>query len=188
MSDFLRPHGLQHARPPCPSPTPRVYSDSCPLSWWCHPTILSSVVPFSSLLQSFPASESFQMSQFFASGGRSIGVSALASVLAKKSQGWSLSEWTGWMILNEILPHYHILGASLWLWIGVSFFGGIQHSPVNGCSAVSCHFGVLTGEDENMSFYSATFCVIRWQIFLTQVYETRVFCIAGRFFTNWDIM
>ena len=75
MSDYLRPHGLQHARPPCPSPTPRVYSNSCPLSWWCHPNISSSVVPFSSCLQSFPPSGSFQVSQFFASGGQSIGVS-----------------------------------------------------------------------------------------------------------------
>ena len=75
-SNFLRPHGLQHARPPCPSPTPRIYSDSSPLTQWCHPTISSSVVPFSSHLQSFPASGSFQMSQFFASGAQSTGVSA----------------------------------------------------------------------------------------------------------------
>ena len=76
----LRPHGLQHARPPCPSPTPGVHPNSCPLSWWCRPTISSSVIPFSSCPQSLPASESFPMSQFFASGGQSIGVSALASV------------------------------------------------------------------------------------------------------------
>ena len=81
MSNSSRPHGLQHARPPCPLPTPRVYSNSCPLSWWCHPTISSSVVPFSSHLQSFPASGSFPMSQLFVSGGQSIGVSASASVL-----------------------------------------------------------------------------------------------------------
>ena len=81
VSDSLWPHGLQHARVPCPSPTLRVYSNSCSLSQWCHPTISSSVVPFSSCLQSFPASGSFQMSQFFASGGQSIGVSASASVL-----------------------------------------------------------------------------------------------------------
>ena len=76
VSDSLRPHGLQHTRPPCPSPTPEVYSDSCPLGHWCHPTILSSVVPLSSCLQSFPASGSFQVSQLFTSGGQSIGVSA----------------------------------------------------------------------------------------------------------------
>ena len=80
VSDSLQPHGVQHAKPPCPSPTPRAYSYSCPLSQWCHPTISSSVVPFSSRLQSFPTSGSFQMSQFFASGGQSIGVSASASV------------------------------------------------------------------------------------------------------------
>ena len=85
MSDSLQPHGLQHSRPPCPSPTPRVYSNSCPLSRWCHPTISSSVVPFSSCLQSFPASGSFQMSQFFASGGQSIGISASAPVLPMNS-------------------------------------------------------------------------------------------------------
>ena len=85
MSDSLWPHGLQHARPPCPSPIPGVYSNSCPLSWWCHPTISSSVVPFSSCLQSFPASGSFQMSQLFASDGQSIGVSASASVLPMNS-------------------------------------------------------------------------------------------------------
>ena len=81
VSNSLRPHGLQHARPPCPSPTPRVHSNSCPLSQWCHPVILSSVVPFSSCLQSFPALRSFQMSQLFASGEQSIGVSASTSVL-----------------------------------------------------------------------------------------------------------
>ena len=88
VSDRLRPHGPQHARPPCPSPTPRVYSNSCPLSRWCHSTISSSVVPFSSRLQSFPASGSFQMSQFFASGGQSIGVSASTSVLPMNIQDW----------------------------------------------------------------------------------------------------
>ena len=81
MSDSLRPHGLQHVRPPCPSPTPRVYSSSCPSSWWCHPTISSSVVSFSSFPQSFPASGSFPMSQLFAWGGQNIGVSASVSVL-----------------------------------------------------------------------------------------------------------
>ena len=81
VSDSLRPHGLQHARPPCPSPTPGVHPNSSPLSWWCHPTISSSVVPFSSCPPSSPASGSFQMSQFFASGGQSIRVSASTSVL-----------------------------------------------------------------------------------------------------------
>ena len=101
VTDSLRPHGLQHARPPCPSPTPRVYSNSFPFSQWCHPAISSSVVPFSSCPQSLPASGSFPMSQLFAGGGQSIGVSALASFLPKKSQGWSPSEWTGWIFLQS---------------------------------------------------------------------------------------
>ena len=91
---------LLHARPPCPSPTPGVYSNSCPLSWWCHPTISFSVVPFSSRLQSFPASGSFQMSQFFTSRGQSIGVSASASVLPRNTQDWSPFGWTGWISLQ----------------------------------------------------------------------------------------
>ena len=97
LSESLQPHGLQHARLPCPSQTPRVYSNSCPLSWWCHPTISSSVIPFSSRLQYFPASGSFQMSQFFASGGQSIGVSASISVLPMDIQDWLPLEWTGWI-------------------------------------------------------------------------------------------
>ena len=97
VSGSLQPHELQHARPPCPSPTPRVYPNSCPSSWWCHPAISSSVVPFSACPQSLPASESFPMNQLFAWGGQSTGVSALASVLPKKSQGLSPSEWTGWI-------------------------------------------------------------------------------------------
>ena len=101
ITNSLRPHGLQHARLPCPSPTPGVYSNSCPLSWWCHPTISSSVVPFSSCLQSFPASGSFQMSQLFASGGQSIGVSASASVLPMNIQNWSPLEWTSWISLQS---------------------------------------------------------------------------------------
>ena len=101
VCDSLWPHGLQHARPPCPSPTPRVYSNSCPLSPWCHPTISSSVIPFSSRLQSFPASGSFPMSQFFPSGGQRIGVSASASVLPMNSQDWSPLGWTGWTSLQS---------------------------------------------------------------------------------------
>ena len=100
-SDSLRPHGLQHATPPCPSPTPGVYSNSCPLSRWCHPAISSSVVPFSSHLQSFPASGSFQMSKFLVSGGQSIRVSALASVLPMNIQGWFPLGWTGWISLQS---------------------------------------------------------------------------------------
>ena len=101
MTDSLRPHGLQHARLPCPSPSPRACSNSCPLSQWYHPTILSSIVPFSSCLQSFPASGSFPRSQFFASGGQSIGVSASASVLPMNIQDWSSLGWTGWISLRS---------------------------------------------------------------------------------------
>ena len=101
VSKSLRPHESQHARPPCPSPTPGVHSDSHPSSQWCHPAISSSVIPFSSCPQSLPASESFPMSQLFAWGGQSTGVSALASVRPKKSQGWSPSEWTGWISLQS---------------------------------------------------------------------------------------
>ena len=99
VSDSLRPHELQHARPPCPSPTLRACSNSCPLSRWCHPTISSSVVPFSSCPQSFPASRSFQMSQFFTSGGQSIGVSASTSVLPMNIQDWFPLGWNYWISL-----------------------------------------------------------------------------------------
>ena len=101
MSDSLWHHESQHTRLPCPSPTLRVYSNSCPSSWWCHPAISSSVVPFSSCPQSLPASGSFPMSQLFAWGGQSIGVSALASVLPMNTQDWSPLGWTGWIFLQS---------------------------------------------------------------------------------------
>ena len=101
MSNSLPLHGLQHSRPPCPSPTPGVYSNSCPLSRWCHPTISSSVVLFSSHLQSFRASRSFPMSQFFTSGGQSIGVSASTSILPMNIQDWFPLGWTGWISLQS---------------------------------------------------------------------------------------
>ena len=101
VSDSLQPHELQQARPPCPSPTPGVHSDSRPSSWWCHSAISSSVVPFSSCPQSLPTSESFPMSQLFTWGGQSIGVSALASFLPKNTQDWSPLEWTGWISLQS---------------------------------------------------------------------------------------
>jgi len=101
LADSSRPHELQHARPPCPSPTPGVHSDSRPLSQWCHPAISSSVIPFSSCPQPLRASESFPMSQLFTWGGQSTGISALASFLPKKSQGWSPSEQTGWISLQS---------------------------------------------------------------------------------------
>ena len=109
MSDSLWPPELQHIRPPCPSPTPGVHSDSRPLSRWCHPAISSSVIPFSSGPQSLPASESFPMSQLFAWGGQSIGVSALASFLPKNTQGWSPLDWLDLLAvqgtLKSLLQH-----------------------------------------------------------------------------------
>ena len=101
MSNSLQPHEPQHARPPYPSTTPRVYPNSCPLSQWCHPTISSSIVPFSSHLQSFPASRCFQMSQLFTSGGQSIGVSASTSVIAMIIQDCFPLGWTGWISLQS---------------------------------------------------------------------------------------
>ena len=110
VSNSLLSHGLQHVRLPCPSPTTELCSNSCPSSQWCHPTIWSSVVPFSSCLQSFPASGSFQMSQFFASGGQSIGVSASASGLPMNIQDWFPLGWTGWISfqskgLSRVFPN-----------------------------------------------------------------------------------
>ena len=101
LSDCLQPHRLEHIRPPCPSPTPRVYSDSCTLGWWYHPTISSSVIPFSSCRQSFPASGSFQMSQLSTPGGQSIVVSASTSVLPMNIQDWFSLEWIGWIALQS---------------------------------------------------------------------------------------
>ena len=101
VSDSLRPHESQHTRPPCPSPTSGVHPNSCPLSRWCHPAISSSVVPFSSCPQSFPASRSFQMSQLVTWGGQSTGVLASASVLPMNTQDWSPLEWTGWISLQS---------------------------------------------------------------------------------------
>ena len=122
VSHSLQPHGLQHTKPHCPSPTPGVYSNSCPLSRWCYPTISSSVVPFS-CPQSFPASGSFHMSQLFASGGQNIGVSASTSVLPMSTQDWFPLEWTGWISLqfkglsrvfsNTMVQKHQFFGAQL---------------------------------------------------------------------------
>ena len=123
VSDSLRLHGLQHARPPCPSPIPRVYPNSCQLSQWCHPTISSSVIPFSFCPQSFSASGSFEMSQLFTSGGPNIGVSASTSVLPVNTQDWSPLGWTGWISLqskglsrafsNTTVQNHQFFGAQL---------------------------------------------------------------------------
>ena len=125
MSDSLRPRESQHARPPCPPPTPGVHSESHPSSQWCHPAISSSVVPFSSCPQSLLASKSSPMSQFFTWGGQSTGVAALASFLPKKSQGWSPLEWTGWISLlskglsKSLLQHHSSKASILWC---IAFF------------------------------------------------------------------
>ena len=126
ISDSLWPYGLQHARPPCPSPTPGVHSNSCPSSRWCHPTTSSSVIPFSSCLQSSPAAGSFQMSHCFASDGQSIGVSASASVLPMNIQDWFPLGWTGWISLqskglsrvfsNSTVQKHQFFSAQLSLW------------------------------------------------------------------------
>ena len=129
VSDSLQPHESQHARPPCPSPTPRVYPNPCPSSWWCHPAISSSVIPFSSYPQSLPASGSFPMSQLFASRGQSIGVTASTSVLPMNTQDWSPLEWTGWISLQSkgllrviyIYTHTHIYCFSLFFSIMVYY-------------------------------------------------------------------
>ena len=114
MSDSLGPHGLQHTRLPCPSPTPGVYSNSCPSSWRCHPTISSSVIPFSSFLQAFPVSGSFPISQFFASSGQSIGASASASVLSMSIQDWFPSGLTGWISLQSSpIPQFESINSSV---------------------------------------------------------------------------
>ena len=122
ISNSLWPHGLQHARPPCPSPTPGACSNSCPSSWWSHPAISSSVLPFSSCRQSFPASGSFPMSQFFTSGDQRIGVSALASVLPVNIQDWFPLGWISWIslqskgrTLKSLLQHHSSKASILWL-------------------------------------------------------------------------
>ena len=131
MSYSLQPHGLQHARPPCSSPAPGIYSNSCPLSQWCHPTISPSVIHFSSCLQSFPASGSFPVNQCFALGGRSIGVSASTSVLPVNTQDWFPLGWTGWISLqskglsrvfsNTTVQKHHFFGAQVFLWKQIYF-------------------------------------------------------------------
>ena len=130
MFDSLRPHEPQHTRPPCPSPTPGVYSNSCPLSRWCHPTISSSVVPFSSRLQSFPASGSFQMSQLFTSGGQSIGASASASVFPINIQDWFPSgDQLDLLAVQETLKslfQHHSSKASI-LWHSAFFIVQLSH-------------------------------------------------------------
>ena len=139
VSDSLQPHEPQHIRPPCPSPTPRVYPNSCPLSQWCYPTISSSVIPFFSCPQSFPASWSFPMSQFFTSCGQSIGVSASASVLPMNIQDWFPLGWTGWISLqstglsrvfsNTTVQKHQFFSAQLSLWSNSHIYTWLLEKP-----------------------------------------------------------
>ena len=139
VSDYLRPHESQHARPPCPSPTPGVYPNPYPLSRWCHPAISSSVIPFSSCPQSFPASGSFTMSQLFAWGGQSIGVSASTSALPMNTQDWSPLAWTGWIFLqfkglsrvfsNNTIQKHQFFGTQLSLWSNSHIYTWLLEKP-----------------------------------------------------------
>ena len=138
VSNSLWPHESQHARPPCPSQTLRVHANSRPSSQWCHPAISSSVVPFSSCPQSLPASESFPMSQLFAWGSQSIEVSASAPVLPKNTQGWSPSEWTGWISLQSkglSLIKCHLIQLNETTSLHMFFFFPLHHFYF-----MNCHF------------------------------------------------
>ena len=151
MFDSLQPHEPQHARPPCPSPTPRVHPDSCPSSWWCHPAISSSVVPFSSCPQSFPASGSFPMSQLFASSGQSIGVSASTSDLPMNTQDWSPLEWTGWISLQSLLQHYSSKASILQCW--AFFIVQLSHPYMTTGKAIALTRRTIVGKVASLLFH-----------------------------------
>ena len=152
MSDSLWPHGLQHARPPSPSPTPGVYSNSCPSSQWCRPIISSSVIPFSACPQPFPASGSFPMSQLFALGGQSIGASASASVLPVNIQGWFPLGLTGLIFLQSkglksLLQHHNSKASIFWLQSQSSVIFGAQENVSYNCSfSLSYQRGLLSSD------------------------------------------
>jgi len=154
MSDSLRPHRLQHSRPPCPSPSPGVHSNSRPSSQWCHSAISSSVVPFSSCPQSLPASESFPKSQLFAWGGQSTGVSALASFIPKNTQGWSSLEWTGWIsfavqgTLKSLLQH-HSSKASI-LWCSAFFTVQLSHPYMTTGKTIALTRWTIVGKEMSL--------------------------------------
>ena len=151
MSNSLRPHGSQHARPPCPSPTPGVYSNSCPLTWWCYPIISSSVIPFSSRLQSFPASGSFQMSQFFVSGGQNIGVSAST------------------LVLTEVKSRkYHKLDCN-WIWVfsSTNFYPShpclFRSSGNSFCLLIKCIYVCLSCITPALYYRRTSLCSVFWE-------------------------
>ena len=153
VSDSLQPHGLENTRSHCPSPTPGVYSNLCPLCWWCHPTISSSVIPFSSHLKSFPASGSFQMSQFFTSGGQSIGVSASTSVLSMNIQDWFPLGWTGWIPAQGTLKSLlqHLSSKASILWHSAFFIGQLPHP-----------YMTTGGKKSKIGIHYSAFLVILW--------------------------
>ena len=156
VSDFCDPHGLQHVRPPCPSPTPRAYSNSSALSQWCHPTISSAVIPFSSQLQSLPASKSFQMRQFFASGGQCIGVSASTSVLPMNIQDWFPLGWIGWISLQSkglsgVFSWYHSSKVSI-LRCLVLFLVQLSHPYVTARNTIALTRRTFVGKVMSLLF------------------------------------
>ena len=155
MSNSLGPHESQHARPPCPSPTPEVHTNSCLSSWWCHPAISSSIIPFS-CPQSLPESEAFPMSQLFAWGGQSTGVSASASVLPMNTQGWSPLEWTGWISLQskglKSLLQYHSLKASI-LWRSAFFTVQLSHPYMTTGKTIALTRWTFVGKGLCFSIY-----------------------------------
>jgi len=156
VSDSLRPHELQHARPPCPSPTPGVHSNSRPSNPWFHPAISSSVFPFSSCPQSLPASESFPMSQLFAWGGQGTGVSALASFLPKNTQDWSPLEWTGWISLQPRDSQESPPTPQSWLWV-INFLYSF--------SVYSCHlFLISSASVRSIAFLSLIVPTFAWNV------------------------
>ena len=150
MFDSLRPHGLQHARPPCPSPTPRVYPNPCVLSWWCHPTVSSSVVPFSRF-HSFPASGSFQMSQLFTSGGQNIGISASTSLLSMNIQDWFHLGWTGWISLQSKRLSRVFFNATV-LWCSVCFIVQLSHPYMTTGKTIALTTWTSAGKVKSLLF------------------------------------
>ena len=163
MSDSLQPHWLQHTGPPCPSLTSRVYWNSCPLSPWCHPTISSSVVPFSSCPQSFPALGSFPMSQFFTSGGQSIGVSASTSVLPMNIPDWFPLGWTSWISLQSkgplsLLQHYS--SKSSILWRSAFFIVQLSHSYMTTGKTIALIRWNFVGKIISLCFFFFFFLVL----------------------------
>ena len=175
MSDSLQPHGLQHARLPCPSPTPRACSNSCPSSWWCQQTISPSVVPFSSCLQSFPASESFQMSQFFTSGGQSIGVSASASVLNEYSGFISFRvDWFDLLAVEgtlEILLQHHSLKTSI-LCYSVFFMVQLSHPYMTTVKTIALTRWTVVGKVMSLLFNMLSVLVRQHWAYVFVIWDT----------------